>query len=92
MSAVVRCPIVIVLRSREQRLRDKRPASDLEGLLELQALNAAHKLPASWREIARSLGWSPGKLRRAIDRWKAATADPSDLPSYPRRPPTVDRA
>lgn len=92
MNAIVRCPIVIVLRSREQRLRDKRPASELEALLELQVIDATHKVPLSWREMARSLGWSQGKLRRAFVRWEACADRAGDPSLCPRRSPTVDRA
>ena len=92
MSDIIRIPTVGILRSRDQRLRDKRPASELEALLELQALDAARMLPSSMSETARSLGWSRGKLRRAFIRWEEDAADVGDPSLCPRCPPTWDRA
>jgi hypothetical protein len=88
MSAIVRCPVVIVLRSREQRLRDKRPASEIEALLELQALDTTHGLPASLRQFALSLGWSRSKVRAAHARWQqlaTEAGDPTACPAWPAR-------
>lgn len=70
MSDLVMVPSLMVQLSRRERIREKRPATEIEVLLELQAMAKAYDMPPSMNQLARSFGWSPGRLRRAFDRWQ----------------------
>lgn len=81
-------PGSIVRCSRRKRLRDKRPASEIEALLELQAIAAIGDMPPSLNKLAQSFGWSRTRLRSAHDRWLIAAAhagDPTVIPALPVR-------
>lgn len=71
MNDFVMAPSLMVHLSRSERRREGRPATEIEALLELQALANAYDVPPSMNKLAQSLGWSPGKLRRAFERWLA---------------------
>lgn len=86
MSEFTRIPIVVILRSRDQRLRDKRTASEIEALLELQALAAVGDMPPSMNRIAISLGWSRDKVRNAHARWQRLATDAGDPTACPALP------
>ena len=71
MNDFVMAPSLMVHLSRSGRIREGRPATEIEALLELQVLANAYDMPPSMNQLAQSLGWSPGKLRRAFDRWRS---------------------
>jgi hypothetical protein len=84
----VKIPSAIVLVSRRARMQEKRPASELEALLELQAMITIGDMPPSLNQFAQSLGWSRGRLRTAHARWlKVAThaGDATVIPDLPVR-------
>lgn len=85
MSDFVMVPSLMVQLSRRERMRERRPATEIEALLELQAMVKVYDMPPSMNQLAQSFGWSPGRLRRAFDRWQA------DCPTLTLYRPRSDR-
>lgn len=86
MSDFVKIPSVIVRVSRRARMQEKRPATEIEALLELQAIAAIGDMPPSLNQLAQSLGWSRGRLRTAHARWLTTAAHAGDSTIIPALP------
>ena len=66
---------------RDTRITDGRPATDGEGYSEVMALLMADRLSSmGFATLARSLHWSPGKLRRRMAEWEE---DEQQVNRYP---------
>lgn len=63
----------VARNSREARIADGRPASEGEALMDIAYLHNCGSLQTmGFSTLARSLGWSRGKLSRVLGRWRAA--------------------
>lgn len=81
----IKAPTRRILRDRNVRITEGRAARDGEALLELLAMQANDDTGHSERELAASFGWSPGKLRRALETWNKEAEDVGEPALAPLR-------
>lgn len=86
MSDFAKVPGTIVRISRRARMQTKRPATEIEALLELQAIAEIGDMPPSLNQLAQSFGWSRDRLRAAHARWSVTAAHAGDSTFIPALP------
>ena len=86
MIGFAKVPGAIVRISRRDRMQAKRPATEIEALLELQAVAEISDMPPSLSQLAKSFGWSRSRLRAAHARWLTIADNAGDATFIPALP------